>query len=232
VIVAAGRRATGPGGVERRLSPRLGPEEIGQPVLVVGSRLVNISRGGVMLEAPVPLAPGSMLHLRLVVAGERSHVEAACGPACRARRDATPGGEWASSSRTSLPRRSRASTGPSRPGGGAPPRVVASVRASSRAAEPGGPRPLERGVPRLEDTGRGVRPPHVLGRRRAEPGAGLGVAGEAEDRPGEAALLVRHVDTDHHILRQVGLVGEVGDDRCAPLGEDAQERRRGLARSG
>jgi len=88
VIVAAGRRATGPGGVERRLSPRLGPEEIGQPVLVVGSRLVNISRGGVMLEAPVPLAPGSMLHLRLVVAGERSHVEArvrACVPCAQGR---------------------------------------------------------------------------------------------------------------------------------------------------
>jgi len=88
VIVTAGRRATGPGGVERRLSPRLEPEDLGQVVLVVGSRLVNISRGGMMLEAPVPLAPGSVLHLRLVLAGERSDVEArvrACVPRAQGR---------------------------------------------------------------------------------------------------------------------------------------------------
>jgi hypothetical protein len=88
VIVAAARRSTGPGGVERRLAPRFGPEDLAQPVQVVGSRLVNISRGGVLLEAPVPLAPESKLHLRLVLAGERSDVDAcvrACVPRSRGR---------------------------------------------------------------------------------------------------------------------------------------------------
>lgn len=86
--MAAERGAVGPGGVERRFSPRLEPEELGQLVLVVGSRLVNISRGGMMLEAPVPIAPGSMLHLRLILAGERSDVNAlvrACVPRTQGR---------------------------------------------------------------------------------------------------------------------------------------------------
>ena len=70
------RRAAGPGGVERRRFPRLEPAELAEPVLVVGSRLVNISRGGVRLEAPIPLAPESLLELHLVVGGERAEVEA------------------------------------------------------------------------------------------------------------------------------------------------------------
>ena len=74
------RRPTGPGGVERRRSPRLVPGELAEPVLVVGSRLVNIGPQGLMLEAPVPLAPDSILRLRLVVAGEKADVEArVCG---------------------------------------------------------------------------------------------------------------------------------------------------------
>lgn len=69
------RRATGPGGVERRRAPRLEPQELAEPVLVVGSRLVNIGPDGLMLEAPVPLAPESSLHLRLVLGGERADVD-------------------------------------------------------------------------------------------------------------------------------------------------------------
>ncbi len=80
MIVTAGRRATGPGGVERRLSPRLEPEDLGQVVLVVGSRLVNIGPQGLMLEAPVPLIPDSTLQLRLLVGGERADVDVrVCG---------------------------------------------------------------------------------------------------------------------------------------------------------
>lgn len=74
--MTASRRPKGPGGEERRLSPRFEPQELAQPVQVIGSRLVNISRGGVMLEAPVPLSPDSTLHLHLVLGGERSDVDA------------------------------------------------------------------------------------------------------------------------------------------------------------
>jgi hypothetical protein len=74
--VNAARRHGGPGGVERRNAPRLVPDELAEPVLVVGSRLVNIGSGGLMLEAPIPLAADSPLHLHLVVGGERADVEA------------------------------------------------------------------------------------------------------------------------------------------------------------
>lgn len=79
----AARRSTGPGGVERRLAPRYEPEELSEPVIVIGSRLVNIGRGGLMLEAPIPFAPESTLHLRLVLGGERADVHArvrGCAP--------------------------------------------------------------------------------------------------------------------------------------------------------
>jgi hypothetical protein len=57
---------------ERRQARRLTPNELAEPVLVVGSRLVNIGPGGLMLEAPVPLAPNSPLELHLLVGGERT----------------------------------------------------------------------------------------------------------------------------------------------------------------
>ena len=61
---------------ERRQAPRLEPSELAEPVLVVGSRLVNIGPGGLMLEAPVPLTPDSPLHLHLLVGGERTELDA------------------------------------------------------------------------------------------------------------------------------------------------------------
>ena len=87
----AARRATGPDGVERRLAPRLEPDELSEPVLVIGSRLVNIGPGGLMLEAPVPLAPESALHLRLVLGGERAEVDARVRGCCPALARAPPG---------------------------------------------------------------------------------------------------------------------------------------------
>jgi Tfp pilus assembly protein PilZ len=89
--VIAARRATGPEGVERRLAPRLEPDDLSEPVFVIGSRLVNIGPGGLMLEAPVPLAPESALHLRLVMGGERAEVDArvcGCSPRSHGRRRA------------------------------------------------------------------------------------------------------------------------------------------------
>lgn len=85
----AARRATGPDGVERRLAPRLEPDDLSEPVFVIGSRLVNIGPGGLMLEAPVPLAPESTLHLHLVLGGERAGVEVrvrGCAPRSHGRR--------------------------------------------------------------------------------------------------------------------------------------------------
>jgi hypothetical protein len=87
--VTAARRPAGPGGVERRRAPRLEPHDLAEPVLVVGSRLVNIGPGGLMLEAPVPLTPESSLHLHLVMAGERTDVDArvrGCVPRSQGRR--------------------------------------------------------------------------------------------------------------------------------------------------
>jgi len=87
--VIAARRPTGPGGVERRLAPRLSPDELSEPVFVVGSRLVNIGPGGLMLEAPVPLTLESTLHLRLILGGERAEVDArvrGCVPRSSGRR--------------------------------------------------------------------------------------------------------------------------------------------------
>jgi Tfp pilus assembly protein PilZ len=78
--VTATRGSTGPDGVERRRAPRLEPGDLAEPVLVIGSRLVNIGPQGLMLEAPVPLAPDSTLHLRLLVGGERADVDVrVCG---------------------------------------------------------------------------------------------------------------------------------------------------------
>jgi hypothetical protein len=74
--VIAARRPTGPDGVERRRAPRLEPGDLAEPVLVVGSRLVNIGPDGLMLEAPIPLSLESSLRLHLVVAGERTEVDA------------------------------------------------------------------------------------------------------------------------------------------------------------
>ena len=89
--MTADRSPTGPDGTERRRAPRLAPGDLAEPVLVVGSRLVNIGPGGLMLEAPIPLSPESSLQLRLVVAGERTDVHArvrGCVPRPEGRRTA------------------------------------------------------------------------------------------------------------------------------------------------
>jgi hypothetical protein len=52
------------------------PDELAEPVSVVGAHLVDISRNGLLLEAPVRLAPQSTLRLRLVVGGVKTEIEA------------------------------------------------------------------------------------------------------------------------------------------------------------
>ena len=80
-----------PAGIERRRALRAEPDELAEHVSVVGARLVNISRDGLMIEAPVPLAPDSTLQLRLVVAGVKNQLEARVAQ-CRPR--GAPGGRW------------------------------------------------------------------------------------------------------------------------------------------
>jgi hypothetical protein len=70
------RAAPGPpGGLERRRTARVTPDELAEPVSVVGARLLDISRDGLLLEAPVPLASQSTLRLRLVVGGVKTELE-------------------------------------------------------------------------------------------------------------------------------------------------------------
>ena len=88
------RAASGPpGGIERRRAPRVLPDALAEPVSVVGAHLVDISRDGLLLEAPVPLAPQSTLRLRLVVGGVKTEIEArVANSRRRARRSSRPWG--------------------------------------------------------------------------------------------------------------------------------------------
>ena len=74
--MSAAASAGPPGGIERRRARRAEPHELAEPVSVMGTRLLNISHHGLLIEAPVPLAPGSTLPLRLVVGGVKSELEA------------------------------------------------------------------------------------------------------------------------------------------------------------
>lgn len=61
----------------------------GGAVSVVGAALVNVSSYGMMIESPVPLEREAVLQFRLVVAGEKTDVDArvaACTPVPGARR--------------------------------------------------------------------------------------------------------------------------------------------------
>lgn len=59
---------------------------------MVGTRLLNISHGGLAIEAPIPLAPESNLRLRLVVAGVKTELETRVAD-CR-RRTSSRGRPW------------------------------------------------------------------------------------------------------------------------------------------
>jgi hypothetical protein len=48
----------------------------GAAISVVGARLLNVSRYGMLIESPVPMALDSVLTLRLSIAGEPADVEA------------------------------------------------------------------------------------------------------------------------------------------------------------
>lgn len=65
----------GSDGRERRRAPRFAPDQLPEPVFVVGTRLITIGALGLMMEAPVPLAPDSSLRFRLVLEGEKAEVE-------------------------------------------------------------------------------------------------------------------------------------------------------------
>jgi hypothetical protein len=64
-----------PGGIERRRWPRAAPDDLPEPVEVMGTRLLNISHGGLLIEAPIPLAPESNLRIRLVLGDLKTELE-------------------------------------------------------------------------------------------------------------------------------------------------------------
>ena len=64
-----------PDGIERRKAVRSAPDQLSEPVSVVGARLLDVSAGGVLIDAPVPLAPDSTLRVRLVVGGVKTELE-------------------------------------------------------------------------------------------------------------------------------------------------------------
>lgn len=82
-------RAAGPGGIERRRAVRCVPDDLAEPLSVVGARLLDVSPFGLQIEAGVPLAPGSSLHLQVLVGGTKAEVEARVAD-CRRR--GTPAG--------------------------------------------------------------------------------------------------------------------------------------------
>jgi hypothetical protein len=61
----------------------------GGAVAVVGAALVNVSSYGMMIESPVPLEMEAVMQFRLVVAGQKTDVDArvaACTPVPGGRR--------------------------------------------------------------------------------------------------------------------------------------------------
>lgn len=61
---------------ERRRAARLPVSALGDVVSVVGARLLNASRYGMLIESPVPMARDAVLSLRLTIAGQAADVEA------------------------------------------------------------------------------------------------------------------------------------------------------------
>lgn len=61
----------------RRLERRRAPRQPAQHAIsVVGAKLLNVSRYGMLIESPVPMAQGAVLRLRLTIAGQPADVEA------------------------------------------------------------------------------------------------------------------------------------------------------------
>jgi hypothetical protein len=71
-----GTETFGPEGLERRRVERAPALPSALAVSVVGARLVNVSRYGMMIESLVPFEKETVLQLRLIVEGEKADVEA------------------------------------------------------------------------------------------------------------------------------------------------------------
>jgi hypothetical protein len=63
-------------GIEQRRAPRYPLPAYGGQVSVMGAQLVNASAYGVLIEAPLPMEEGSVMPLRLVIAGSKVDVQA------------------------------------------------------------------------------------------------------------------------------------------------------------
>lgn len=63
-------------GIEQRRAPRYPLPAYGASVSVVGAQLINASAYGVLIESLVPMEEGSVMPLRLVLAGSKVDVQA------------------------------------------------------------------------------------------------------------------------------------------------------------
>lgn len=61
---------------ERRRAARTPMPPYGGAVAVVGARLLNVSRYGMLIESPVPMARDTVMRLRVLVAGQPADLEA------------------------------------------------------------------------------------------------------------------------------------------------------------
>jgi hypothetical protein len=62
--------------LERRRAPRIPMPPHGGAVAVVGARLLNVSRYGMLIESPLPMARDTVMRLRVLVAGQPADLEA------------------------------------------------------------------------------------------------------------------------------------------------------------
>jgi len=61
---------------ERRRAARIPMPPDGGAVAVVGARLLNVNRYGMLIESPVPMARETVMCLRVLVAGQPADLEA------------------------------------------------------------------------------------------------------------------------------------------------------------
>lgn len=61
---------------ERRRAARIPMPPHGGAVAVVGARLLNVSRYGMLIESPVPMARDTVMRLRVLLAGQPADLEA------------------------------------------------------------------------------------------------------------------------------------------------------------
>ena len=194
-----------------------------------------------MLEAPVPLAPDSPLHLHLLVGGERTDLDArvrGCVPRARPARRAAwgVGVQFETMGSAARERLERAlGIGPRTQGARLAGQASGRGQPAGQSRDTGAgtlPGPLEDPLPGGGDALRRVFAADE-GRRRAReprrrPASPASRASAAPSAASSSATSTRRTAS----AGQVRLVLQVGHDRRASLRQHPQQRRRGLPRGG